>query len=204
MAATRLTSVLRVAPAGLLVVLEAWVLVDLLSVEDAQSRLGLGIVWLANVLLFAAEARVHWRAARWGGYVALGSAYLLAHTLAIGVQLVPALVFLVLLIGHAELRILAERFTSLFAAAIGQAERRKVGTVLARALLRLSIALALAIVVPLVTADVAEVGLVPTTTIPTLFLLSAGLVAVVLLLALLPSLEPSVRDAPRGRGTKDN
>ena len=65
----------------------------------------------------------------------------------------------------------------------------QIGSALLRALIRLTIASFLAVVIPLLAADLATAGVVPVTTIPTAFLLSVGLVAVVLIIALLPSLE---------------
>ncbi len=59
-------------------------------------------------------------------------------------------------------------------------------------MVRLTIASILAVVIPLLAADLATAGVVPVTTIPTALLLSAALVAVVLILALLPSLESKV------------
>jgi len=189
MAAPRLTSPLQAVPLALLVVLEVWVAIDLSSIGDRRWAVGLGLVWIASILLFALSAVFRWRLARWIGLVALGSAYVVMHAFVLGVQLLPALAFISLLIAQVELRILAERFAPLFAATITRAERRKIGGALLRAIVRLAIALVLSVVVPLLTANLSAAGLVPVTTIPTAFLLSAALVAVVVLLALLPAME---------------
>jgi len=198
MAAPRLTSPLQAVPLALLVVLEAWVVIDLLGVGDRRWAVGLGILWIANILLLALSAIFRWRLARWVGLVGLGSAYVVMHALVLGVQLVAALAFVSLLIAQVELRILAERFAPLFAATITPAERRKIGGALMRAVVRLAIALVFSIVVPLLTANLSATGLVPVTTIPTAFLLSAALVAVVVLLALLPAMEQRVPDSSIG------
>jgi hypothetical protein len=57
--------------------------------------------------------------------------------------------------------------------------------------------LIVAVVVPLFAADLAVAGVVPLTTIPSALLLSVGLVAVVVLIALLPTLDAK---ASEGRG----
>src|SRR2546425_71850 len=49
----------------------------------------------------------------------------ISHAFVLGVQLVPALVFLSVLISHAELRILAERFAPLYETEIGRASCRE-------------------------------------------------------------------------------
>jgi hypothetical protein len=104
---------------------------------------------------------------------------------------------------YVEVRILAERFAPLFLAPITVVQRQQFGRALLRALTRLTAALMVAVVVPLFAADLAIAGVVPLTTIPTALLLSAGLVAVVILIALLPSLDAKAsegRDAlPRAR-----
>ena len=58
-----------------------------------------------------------------------------------------------------------------------------------RAVLRLTVAAVLSVVVPILAADLAVAGVVPVTTVPTAIALAAGLVAVVALLAVVPSLE---------------
>jgi hypothetical protein len=131
------------------------------------------------------------------GLVLLGTTYVAAHEFVLGVQLLPALVVVALLISYAEIRILAERFAPLFLAPITSAQRRQFGRALFRALARLVAVLIVAVVVPLFAADLAVAGVLPLTTIPTALLLSAGLVAVVVLIALLPTLDSKVRE---GRG----
>jgi hypothetical protein len=65
--------------------------------------------------------------------------------------------------------------------------------------------LIVAVVVPLFAADLAVAGVVPLTTIPTALLLSAGLVAVVVLIALLPTLDAKASEGrepfPRARNS---
>lgn len=187
MAAPRVTSPLQAVPLALLVVLEVWALIDLLSVGDRRWAVGMGLLWVANIALLAVSIVFHWRQARWIGLLALGCVYVATHAFVLGVSIGLALVFVSLLIVHVELRFLAERFTPLFAATITRVERRKIEGALLRAVVRLVIALVLAIVVSLLTANLSATGIVPVTTIPTAFLLAAALVAVIVLLALLPT-----------------
>jgi hypothetical protein len=131
------------------------------------------------------------------GLILLGTTYVAAHEFVLGVQLLPGLVVVALSISYAEVRILAERFAPLFLAPITSAQRRQFGRALLRALARLVAVLIVAVIVPLFAADLAVAGVLPLTTIPTALLLSAGLVAVVVLIALLPTLDSKVRE---GRG----
>src|SRR5207247_372225 len=139
------------------------------------------------------------------GLLALGTTYVVSHAFVLGLQVLAALVFVSLLIAQVELRILAERFAPLFLTTITSAQQRQIQLALLRALVRLTIASILAVVIPLLAADLASAGVVPVTTIPTALLLSAALVAVVLILALLPSLESKVEWGQRGvLGTADS
>lgn len=192
MAAPRVTSPLQAVPLALLAVLETWALIDVLSVGDRRWAVGLTLLWVANIALLAVSVGFRWRQARWVGLLALGGAYLGTHAFVLGVSLGAALLFISLLIAHVELRILADRFTPLFAATINRVARRKIEGALLRAVLRLVIALVLAIVVPLLTANLSATGIVPVTTVPTALLLAAALVAVVVLLALLPAWEQRI------------
>ena len=203
MAASRMKNALQPIPLALLVVLEIWTLTDLLSVDDRRWAFGFGLLWLANVILLGLSAGLRWRWARWAGLVCLGSAYVGVHGLVLGVPLLPALGFLALLIAQVEMRILADRFGPLFAATISRAERRKIAGALVRAVFRLAVALVLAIVVPILAADLSATGVVPLTTIPSAFLLAAALVAVIVVLALLPALEQRASESRvRMRGGK--
>lgn len=190
MASSRLMSpALRWTPIAVLALLESWVLWDLLAVPDRRWSAGLAVPFIANVVFLLLARGSHRRWARWISLVALGTTYVVSHAFLLGIQVLPALVFVSVLIAQLELRILAERFAPLFLATITSAQQRQIGSALLRALIRLTIASVLAVVIPLLAADLATAGVVPVTTIPTALLLSAGLVAVVLIIALLPSLE---------------
>ena len=190
MASSRLMSpTLRWTPIAILALLESWVAWDLLAVPDRRWITALALPFVANLAFLLLSRGAHRRWARWCGLLALSTTYVVSHAFALGVQVLPALVFVSLLIAQVELRILAERFAPLFLTTITSAQQRQIGSALLRALIRLTIASFLAVVIPLLAADLATAGVVPVTTIPTAFLLSVGLVAVVLIIALLPSLE---------------
>jgi hypothetical protein len=205
MVAPRLTRTFRAVPLAFLATLEAWLLIDLLTLGDLRWIAAVGLLWFANLVMFALATSFRWLWARWVALILLGGSYVGIHAVALGVALVPALGFISLLIAHVELRILAERFAPLFFASVKPEERRRIGGTLFRAVLRVAIASVLSIVVPLLAADLAAVGVVPLTSIPTAFLLAAALVAVIVLLALLPAMEQrAVASRSSTRGAKDN
>ena len=189
MASPRLIPVaLRTAPVVTLALLLGWAISDVSAIADGRwivalvAILGLGAAALTVSFVF------HWRGIRAIGLIAIGAGYVAAHALVLGVQLVPALVFLSVLISQVELRILTERFAPLYEAGLRPDERTRIHAALGGAILRLTIAAVLSVVVPIIAADLAVAGIVPTTTIPTAIALAGALVAVVALLALMPSL----------------
>jgi len=184
MAASRLMSPgLRWTPFAVLALLESWVAWDLLAVPDRRWITALALPFLANLVFLLLSRGAHRRWARWSGLLALGTAYVVSHAFVLGIQVLPAL----------------------FLTTITSAQQRQIQLALLRALVRLTIASILAVVIPLLAADLASAGVVPVTTIPTALLLSAALVAVVLILALLPSLESKVEWGQRGvLGTADS
>ena len=179
---------LRAAPVVTVAVLLGWAVWDVSAIGE-----GRWVVALFGILGIGAAALIlsfvfHWRGIRAIGLIAIGAGYVGAHAFVLGVQLVPALVFLSVLISQVELRILAERFAPLYEAGLRPQERTRIHSALGRAVLRLFIAAVLCVVVPLLAADLAVAGIVPATTIPTAIALAGALVAVVALLALMPSL----------------
>jgi len=197
---------LRAAPIATLGLLVAWSAADALSIGDlGRTASALQVLFVGvGILVGAYVFRRPWL--RPVGLTAVLTAYLAIHVFYLGVQLVAALVFVVLLMSHIELRILAGRFAHLYEAALSPADRARIRAALGRASLRLAIAAVLAVVVPLLAADLAVAGVVPLTTIPSGILLAGGLVAVVLMLAILPSLRgrrPSSSERT-ARGAKDN
>ncbi|TLZ84439.1 MAG: hypothetical protein E6K03_02045, partial [Methanobacteriota archaeon] len=95
MASPRLIPVaLRAAPVVTLTVLLGWAISDVSAIADGRwivalvAILGLGAAALTVSFVF------HWRGIRAIGLIAIGAGYVAAHALVLGVQLVPALVFL--------------------------------------------------------------------------------------------------------------
>jgi len=207
MAATRLVPLaLRGAPQATLAILGTWAVLDVLGIRDGRWSLAFLIVVLGGLGFIVLSAAFQWGSIRPIGLVGLGGGYVIAHAFFLGLDVVPALIFLTLLIGHVELRILAERFAPIYEASLDATELSRVRGALGRAVLRLGIATVLAILVPIVAADLAVAAVVPATTIPTALLLAGALVAVVMVLALLPSLEgrtASIRPTA-DHGAKDN
>lgn len=180
---------LRASPISLLLVLEAWTGLELIAIRDQREVVPLALGFATN-LVFLLVA--WWRPRPWArsiGLVVLGGTYVAAHAFVLGIDLLAALLFIVLLIAHLELRLLSERFAPFLGPASAPAGTR-IHRALANAMARVAIALTLSLALPLLAADLAVTGIVPVTTIPVAFLLAVGLVAVVLLLALAPSMEP--------------
>jgi hypothetical protein len=192
-AASRVISIaLRAAPSATLALLVAWLSADLFSIRDPRRAFSLLGVAAVGVALLFFGARFHSRSARTFGLICIGAAYVIAHAFILGVDLVPALVFVSVLTVQVELRVLAERFAPLYEVNPGPDAERRIRSALGRAVLRLTVAAVLSVVVPILAADLAVAGVVPLTTIPTAIALAAALVAVVMFLALLPVLERRV------------
>ena len=190
MAASRvIPGVLRAAPLAALAFLVVWGASDVLAIGDRRWSLSLLEALVAGVVLLGVSAAIRSRFVRAMGLLTVGASYLIAHAFVLGVPLVPALLFVSILIVHVELRILAERFAPLYEATLGSAERGRIRGALGRAILRLSVAAVLSVAIPILAADLALAGIVPVTTIPTAILLAGAIVAVVVVLALMPALE---------------
>ena len=190
MAASRVIAItLRAAPSATRALLVVWLIVDVLSIPDPRRGFPLLGLVAAGVALLLLGANFQARSTRTFGLVCIGAAYLIAHAIILGIDLVPALVFISVLIIHVELRVLAERFAPLYEGDPGPDAQRRIRAALGRAVLRLTVAAVLSVVLPILAADLAVAGVVPVTTVPTAIALAAGLVAVVALLAVVPSLE---------------
>src|SRR5207247_5389905 len=123
-AASRVIPVgLRAAPIATLGLLVAWSAADALSIRAPGATIPALQVLLVGVglLVGAYVFRRPWL--RPIGLTALLLAYVATHVFYLGVQLVAALVFVVLLMSHVELRILAGRFAHLYEAALSSADR---------------------------------------------------------------------------------
>ena len=179
---------LRAAPVVTMAFLLGWAIWDVSAIADGRWITALLAILGIGAAAIVVSSAFRWRGIRAVGLIAIGAGYVGAHALVLGVQLVPALVFLSILISYVEVRILAERFAPLFEAGLRPDERRRISGALGRAVLRLVVAAVLSVVVPILAADLAVAGIVPATTIPTAIALAGALVAVVALLALMPSL----------------
>jgi len=189
MASTQLIPpALRAAPVVTLALLVGWAVLDVSAIGDGRWAAALLAILGIGAAAVILSVVLRWRRIRPIGLIAIGATYVGAHAFVLGVQLVPALVFLSVLISQVELRILAERFAPLYEAGLRPEERSRIDGALGRAVLRLIIAAVLSVVVPILAADLAVAGIVPATTIPTAIALAGALVAVVALLALMPSL----------------
>src|SRR2546426_4801441 len=111
MAASRMIAiVLRAAPSVTLGLLVVWSILDVLSIPDPRRGFPLLGLAAAGVALLLLDAKFRARSTRTFGLVCIGAAYLIAHAVILGIDLVPALVFISVLIIQVELRVLAERF----------------------------------------------------------------------------------------------
>src|SRR2546425_3127217 len=168
MASTQLIpSAVRAAPVATLALLVGWAVLDVSAIGDGRWAAALLAILGIGAAAVILSVVLRWRGIRPIGLLAIGAAYVGAHAFVLGVQLVPALVFLSVLISQAELRILAERFAPLSETALRPEERSRIRGALGRAVLRLIIAAVLSVVVPILAADLAVAGLGPATTVPT-------------------------------------
>ena len=179
---------LRAAPRIALVALVTWTGWDVAHVTTARWDFLLQAFFVLAIVLFLVGQ------ARWGGPIrrlavfVLAVTYFAARFVDLGVDVVPALAFLTLLIVYVEVGALADRFVPIVDRSMDVETRRRVHAALARAVARLAVAAALAILVPILAADLALAGLVPATSVATALLFAAGLLAIVIVLALLPTI----------------
>jgi len=174
-------------PVAVFLGLAAWALADILRVPDPRTAAGLGVLLFAAGMALVVGLGLRSAPLRRLGTALLLAAYLGSRVAFHGVEVLTALTFLVLLILGVELRILAERFAPILARPLDAEMRRRIEGALARSILRLSFASALALLLSVLTADLALAGTIPVTTIPTAVVLAAALVGLVLLLALWPT-----------------
>ena len=167
-----------------------WAFLDILRVPVAQAQNGLGIVLVLAALALASGLASSVAFLRRLGFLLTAAAYFLAHALWLPLEVVPALAYVTLLLVFVEFRVLAARFAPLFQEELTPEERTKVLGTLGRAAVRLSATAAMAVLLPIFAGDLALAGTVPLTTIPSAIALAAGLVAVIVLLALLPTWTP--------------
>jgi len=179
-------AILWALPLVVLGVLAAWVLWETIHLGNLRALQASAILWSLAMIFLVFGLRYRGLTMRRAGLVLLGSLYFGLHVLFLPLDLIPALTFLTLLLAYLELRVLAERFAPIYARDLSPEARARIRGGLARAAARLSLAGAMAFLVPIFAEDLAVAGTVPVTTIPTALVLAGALVAVIVLLALLP------------------
>lgn len=182
-------SVLRTAPLITIAALVVWVARDILAVSEPRVFQGLAAFLVFGAIAVLLATLPGWAWMQTSGLVALGVSYFGAHVIVVGLDVVPLVSFLTLLIVNAEIRVLAERFASLYARPLLEDQRRVLDVALVRAAFRLGFAASLAILIPLLAANLAVGGVIPARTIPTAVIFAAVLVVVIALVAILPTLE---------------
>ena len=190
MVSTRVTAaVLDAAPVALVAFLSVWAFWDFLGIPATTiARLFIGalLVGFAAILL---GLRFGMLSVRRAGLVLVVLSYVGGHLTLLPLDPAATLGFLTLALGAVELRILAERFASVFRTKLDPEARGRVEEALARSVLRIIAACALGFFGATLTADLALSGAVPLRSIATALLLSLALVAVLLLLASWPLVE---------------
>src|SRR2546429_9578317 len=110
MASTQLIpSALRAAPVVTLAFLVGWAVLAVSAIGDGRWAAGLLAVLGIGAAAVILSVVLRWRGIRPIGLLAIGAAYVGAHAFVLGVHLVPALVFLSLVISQADRRFLAKR-----------------------------------------------------------------------------------------------
>jgi len=206
-AASRVTpAALSALPVAALAVLAAWVLWEVIHLDSGRALQAGVVLWgFANVCL-AFGLRYRSPSMRRAGLVLLGFLYFGLHVLFLPLDLIPALAFLTLFLVHIELRVLADRFVPIYRRDLSTEARVRIRGGLVRGAARLTLAGAMAFLLPVFAEDLAVAGTLPVTTIPTALILAGGLVAVIVLLALMPVWQrrrerayPSWNEDPRGK-----
>lgn len=169
--------------------LAAWAFSDFLGIPvDALTR-GFVIVLLAGLATLLLGLRFAVAVLRRLGLLLVALSYLGAHLFVLPLDPAAALGFLTLVLVAVELRILAERFVPVFRTNLGADIQDRVQQALARCVLRIAGAAAVAFMGSTLTADLALSGALPVRSIASALFLSMSLIAVVLLLAFWPSVE---------------
>ena len=184
-----IAAALRAAPYVSLAALLAWTGVEVSRITWPRWDVALEALFLLGAGCAVLGQLPRLRPGRRAGLVLVGAAYVGARVLELGVDVIPAVAYVTLGIVHGELRVLAERFGPLYERELPQGTRRGIDAALARATMRIGLATGLAILVPILAADLALTGAVPLTTVPTAIFLAVAFVLTAALLALLPVLE---------------
>lgn len=190
MASARVTVLLLWAlPLAAVAGLAAWALLDLLAIPKIGLVQSLVVLLLAGLAAIAVGLRFRLPVLGRLGLVLVVLTYFGTHVFVLPMDPAAALLYLTLALVAVELRILANRFAPIFAEKLEPEDRHRVTEALQRSALRIIAAGGVAYLGSYLAADLAFAGTLPARTIPTALLLSAALVAVVLLLALWPILE---------------
>ena len=168
---------------GLLI---GWSVAEIAQIPDGRAEQAFAILVALGILNLVLGWRFRVNLMRRSGLLLVALPYFAAHAHWLPLDAAAAVGFLVVALAHVELRILAERFAPLYLRDLGPEDLARIRASLMRASLRVGAATAMAFLLPIFAGDLALAGTVPVTTIPTALLLAAGLVAVIVLLALLP------------------
>ena len=180
---------LGLVPSVLRGLLAAWALWDLLPVAEARAFTELVVVLVASVVAEALGSALQVPYLHLAALAGIGGVYVSAHLFILGIPVEQAFGFVTLLLVVVTLRQVLRRFDAVLALPLLPETRARVHGALARSLLRVTVAAAVAYLVAVLAADLSGAGTVPTTSIPTALFLAIGFLVVVLLLALLPFME---------------
>lgn len=188
-AARMMATALWTMPVVAVLVLFAWALVDFLGIPLAVVSEGFLAVLLSALAMTVLGLRFGYAPARRVGLGLLVLSYFGAHLSVLPIDATAAMGFLTLSLLAIELRIVADRFVPLYAGDLKDEDRERVGAALQRSFIRVVVVSAVAFLGATLAADLALAGTLPVTTIPTALFLAAGLIAVILILALWPQLQ---------------
>ncbi len=190
MVSSRLNAMLLWAlPAVAIVALFGWAILDFLNLPFNVLSVRLLILLLADFALTLLGLRFGYAPLRRLGLLFLLAMYFVLHLTLLPLETTAALGFLTLALFAVEVRIVADRFVPLYAGKPQGVDRERIGSAVQRSLVRVVAVSGVAFLVSALAADLALAGALPVTTIPTALFLAAGLIGVILLLALWPLLE---------------
>ncbi len=197
MVSARVTaSLLEAAPVALVAGLSAWAFWDFLGIPGSTfTRLFIAVL-LAGLAALVLGLRFEAASLRRAGLALVALSYLGAHVLVLPLDPAEALAFVTLVLLALEIRILAERFAPILRADLTSGDRSRATEALARSVLRVGTATALAYFGSYLTADLALSGTLPLRTTATALVLSMALIAVVFLLAFWPLVDRRLRLPP--------
>ncbi len=182
-----IATALWAAPLAGVTVLSAWALYDFLGIQNEGIAGDLVLPLLVGLILLALGLRLSRTILRRLGLFFVSATYFAAHAFFLTPDPAAILAFMTLALVTIELRLLAARFAPMYLRRLGEEDRARLDDALWRSLLRLGEVSATAFLASFLMADLALVGTLPLTTIPSAMALAVGLIVIVFLLALLPS-----------------